>query len=88
MSTGEGWLTLPDFFVEAQSAPVAQEKAVAVYWTGRTLAGPVDFAVHNPDTDDATPGQIMIKNHDPQVLQYTGGVFKLTGTRSVATPGV
>lgn len=88
MAVEGGWATLPDFFVEASSAPVAQEKAVAVYWTGRTLAGPIDFAVHDPETDHATPGQILIRNADPQVLQYQGGVFKLTGERSLATPGV
>lgn len=71
MSTGEGWVTLSDFFVEADSVADAQAEAVAVHTTGRVLAGPIDFAVHNPVTDEATPGQILIKGPTQR------GVYKL-----------
>lgn len=79
MATGDGkWTVLPDFLVEAESPSAAQEAAVQVHSLGKTLSGPIDFAVHSPETDRAYPGHILLRGVDPGVgLQ--GGVWRLQG---------
>lgn len=76
---------LPVFYVEADSAPVAQERAFLVLTGFGPIAGPIDFDVSSGD--ERHIGQVLIRNPDPQVTQFQGGVWKVTGDRSMNTPG-
>lgn len=82
--SGSG-VRLPVFYVEADLAPVAQEKAFLVLTGFGPIGGPIDFDVSCGDERHA--GQILIRNVHPQVTQFQGGVWKVTGDRSMNTPG-
>lgn len=75
MTLDAGPVSLPDFWVEADHPGVAQERAVHVYWAGRSLDGPINFTVS--DGTQEHDGQILIRNTEPQVLQFSGGIFRV-----------